>query len=361
MPVLSDLFDMELFEEMKGVGFIKVQRHPDFPDELAIANYTHKAQRNYHWNEVTEQCRGLIFHPGTQEVLKRPFRKFFNYDEPQAAKIQGHEDVRAFDKMDGSLGIIYRMPNGMLGVATRGSFTSEQAVWATQWLQNHEAYARMDDRTWDEITDMFEIIYPENRIVVTYPFEGLVYLNSIDNRDGSTLHDPDTWSMLRSAECLYEGPFNALFNVPERQNAEGYVVQAFGGRRVKVKYEEYVKVHRVVSNLTPRYVHEYMGGPNPLRMQELMRSVPEEHAKWVKDVGEELTLMYVLCASYMSELTYRTKNLETRKEKALYVKDEPAWVKGAFFRTLDKKPFMDVIWKALGDSMKEKEGAKDDN
>lgn len=355
MPVLSDLFDMELFEEMKGVGFIKVQRHPDFPDELAIANYTHKAQRNYHWNEVTEQCRGLIFHPGTHEVLRRPFRKFFNYDEPQAAKIEGHEDVRAFDKMDGSLGIIYRMPDGQLGVATRGSFTSDQAVWATQWLQNHAEYARIDDRTWDEITDMFEIIYPENRIVVTYDFEGLVYLNSIDNRDGATLHDPDTWRMMRSAECLYEGPFNALFNVPERQNAEGFVVQAQGGRRVKVKYEEYVKVHRVVSNLTPRYVHEYLGGPDYGRLKELMSTVPEEHAQWVKKVGEELIVGYGLCITYLSEVEHRTSKLSTRKEKAIAIKDEESWVKGCFFNILDKRDFSALLWKSIGERMKEEE------
>lgn len=355
MPFLSDLFDMELFEEMKGVGFVKVQRHPDFPNDLAIVNYTHKAQQNYHWNEVTEQCRGLIFNPRTLEVLKRPFRKFYNYDEPQAPRIQGNEEVVAYDKMDGSLGIIYRMPSGELGVATRGSFTSEQAVWATQWLQNHKAYPRFAFNTWDHITDVFEIVYSENRIVVSYPFEGMVYLNSLDNVTGRAFFAPHLWSDMRQTTEMYKGPFADLFKVPERQNAEGFVVETENGRRVKVKYDEYVKIHRIVSHLTPRYVHEYLGGPNYGRLTELMRTVPEEHAKWVKKVGEELIVGYGLCVTYLSEIEHRVAKLETRKEKAIAIKDEEPWVKACFFLALDKKDFSALLWKNIGERMKEEE------
>lgn len=355
MLKLSDLFDMELFGEMRGAGFVKVQRHPDFPNDLAIVNYTHKAQQNYHWNEVTEQCRGLIFNPSTNEVLKRPFRKFYNYDEPKCARIEGQEHVVAYDKMDGSLGIIYSLPNGEIAVATRGSFTSEQAVWATQWLQNHEAYDTFKRITWDSITDVFEIIYPENRIVVSYPFEGMVYLNSIVTETGNSGFMPGPWHPMRATEILYEGPFILLFDTEERKNAEGFVVEASNGRRVKVKYEEYIKIHRIVSHLTPRYVHEYLGGPNHGRLKELMSTVPEEHAQWVKKVGEELIVGYGLCITNLSEVMHRTAHLETRKEKALAVKDEEPWVKGCFFLALDKREFGEVLWRSIGERMKEEE------
>jgi RNA ligase len=93
--------------------------------------------------------------------------------------------VRVFDKMDGSLGILYPTSQGM-AVATRGSFTSEQALKATEIL--HEKYPEWAqitydwfrsnfDANWYEVnyTDLVEIVYPENRIVVDYARSSRVY------------------------------------------------------------------------------------------------------------------------------------------------------------------------------------------
>lgn len=359
MIKLSDLFDMDLFENMKAAGFVKVQRHPEFPDELAIANYTAKAQQNYHWNEVTEQTRGLIFNPTTLEVIKRPFRKFYNYDEGHAPVIYGFEWVTAYDKMDGSLGIVYVRPDGLLAVATRGSFTSDQAVWATNWLRasvGWEAIMSFKDSKGyvyePEMTDMFEIIYPENRIVVEYPFSGLVYLGSIQTDTGEFEMQDGVWSG-RYAEPLYEGKFSGLFELPPRDNAEGFVVVSDDGdTRVKVKYEEYVRLHRIVTRLSERAIWEMLGGPLG-NINDLVSRLPEEHAKWASDVAHNLLAQYTRVGYYLVEVQMRLADVkgkdmrETRKLKALAIKDEPSVVKSCIFALLDGKKYDDILWKSL--------------
>jgi RNA ligase len=352
MVKLHELFSLELFDEMRAVGFVKVQRHPVFPDALAIVNYTAKAQQNYHWNDVTEQCRGLIYNPMTFDIVARPFRKFYNHNEAQAPKIDADEIVTAYDKMDGSLGIVYRAPDAVLRVATRGSFSSDQALWATQWLHDNVG------KYWGEMlghgyewrqymTDMFEIIYPDNRIVVGYEgYEGMVYIGSQSTETGKFSYDEGAWSG-RKSEALYTGQFGGVFNLPDRDNAEGFVCVTHDGRRVKVKYDEYVRLHRIVSHLSERYVWEYLAGPSPARAEELTRDIPEEHEKWVRGVANDLFGQYMDRSMVVNEVTQRIHKMTTRKEKALAIKDEPKWVQGAIFAGLDNKSYVDILWKSI--------------
>lgn len=355
---MEDLFDMDLYLQMVASGFVKVQRHPQFPNQLAIANYTHKTQQNYHWNEVTEQCRGLIFNPLTKEIIARPFRKFYNYDESRAPKIEGGQRVTAFDKIDGSLGILYRTPDGEAAIATRGSFTSDQALWATEWIRaDAERYAVFQENAVDwsfYITDLFEIVYPENRIVVSYDYSGLVYLVSVDVQTGRADHGGDVYAeVCQITTPLYYGNFGGLFTKEERQNAEGYVVYAndiTGQKMVKVKYEEYVRLHRIVSNLSRKSVWEAMGGPYMDFVDKLVADIPEEHEKWVREVAQELFGEYISLAIMVNELLQQTSKLEGRRAKAIYATQEsgyPKSVQSAFFSALDNKPYVSVLWDAV--------------
>jgi RNA ligase len=343
MVTLNDLFDMKDLEVMEKEGFVKIQRHPDFPHDLAIANYTHLTQARQEWNSVTEQTRGLIFNPKTSEVIARPFRKFYNYSEKNADLITGQETVVAYDKLDGSLGIAYPLPNLEWGIATRGSFTSEQAVWATQFMRrNWTSFPFIPDET-----DLFEIIYPDNRIVVQYDgLEALMYLGTIENETGrftqSAFYDD-----LPRAEAIYVGPFEGVFTLKDRDNAEGVVVVTSDGRRVKVKQEEYIRLHRIVSNLSPKYVWEAMGGPYMWRVDEIVRDIPEEHEVWVREVANDLVWQYTMWHTKVSEVYHRVSKLGTRKEIAMKIKGEEKIIQGCIFLGLDNRPYVDLLWKHI--------------
>lgn len=180
MTNISDLFSAERFDEMIRDGYVTVREHPI--GELFIANYTAQTQYEYLWNEVTSICRGLIYDT-KGNVVARPFAKFLNWDDSGAPKPPVGPMIR-MPKMDGSLGILYNyvpdsvrehgvFDTGYCGIATRGSFESEQAKWASQfltdaWYKDRSVVGELTSLALSGYTPLFEIIYPENRIVVDY-------------------------------------------------------------------------------------------------------------------------------------------------------------------------------------------------
>lgn len=159
MVQLNDLFDRELYKQRLIERYIRVQSHPTQP--LNIINYTELAQYANLWDEVTLQCRGLIYNTETEEVVARPFKKFHNWDDGRQPYPPAGPLIRA-PKMDGSLGILYPCDDAKYGwaVATRGSFTSDQAVFASALLNRwvEEGKIRIADLNVGK-TYLTEIIY----------------------------------------------------------------------------------------------------------------------------------------------------------------------------------------------------------
>src|SRR6266540_1991691 len=122
----------ELLTRYKSL--VIAQEHP--AGGLVILNYTHGCQFQGAWDEVTTACRGLIVDTRAWQVAAWPFAKFFNVNERPETQVEAlpQEPFAVFDKLDGSLGVLYRGPEG-LAVASRGSFTSEQAQRGTALLR----------------------------------------------------------------------------------------------------------------------------------------------------------------------------------------------------------------------------------
>src|SRR5689334_2572498 len=159
--LLRDLVDVALLDDMVARGFVSAQWHPR--QRLRIFNYTAACQFAAEWNEATLLCRGLVVDADAGVVLARPFAKFFNYGQPGAPALDPTAPVDVYDKLDGSLGILYPSDGGW-AVATRGSFASDQAVHASAVLASrYPSFVPPPGHT-----VLFEIIYPGNRIVVDY-------------------------------------------------------------------------------------------------------------------------------------------------------------------------------------------------
>lgn len=203
------------------------------------------------WNNATLQCRGLILDDYGNTVAL-PWKKFFNYGE-RAVEIGSHDPVEIVDKMDGSLGIGYPTPDGW-AVATRGSFTSDQAIWATNYLR------KMPKWTWipnEGYTPLWEIIYPENRIIVDYGnAKALVLLGAVDNEWGLYYGPKEAAGLLcwegETATVMVNTTIASYMSSPNchRDNAEGVVVRS-GTRMVKIKQQDYVAAHAVDEHVEP--------------------------------------------------------------------------------------------------------------
>ncbi|MFM2387554.1 MAG: hypothetical protein RL660_2311 [Bacteroidota bacterium] len=323
---------IDLLQQMLADGYISVQKHPDA--DLYIYNYTAQTQYEYLWNDITLMCRGLIL-DANKNIVARPFTKFFNYEEVQATQMP-NEPFDVYEKMDGSLGILYWL-NDKPYIATRGSFTSEQALAGTAIL--HEHYAHLFATLNRDATYLFEIIYPENRIVVNYgDMRDIVLTAIIDNATGKDLAIDNTGF---TTAKHYDGIADfKLLKQAQDNNREGYVVKFRSGFRIKIKFEEYLRIHRIVTQVSSISIWEYLSQDLPL--DKIIEQVPDEFYNWVKQTVADLQQQY---AAIEAQCHNDYKELEDKKATAMYFQtcDYPA----ILFAMYNKKNYGKIIWKLI--------------
>jgi RNA ligase len=327
----------QLLPEMLREGYVCVQGHPTAP--LFIYNYTPKAQYERVWNEVTLQCRGLIL-DAAGGVVARPFRKFFNLEE---VKDLPAEPFEVYEKLDGSLGILYWMGDEAY-IATRGSFASEQSRRANGILQAR--YRHVLPRLDRGHTYLFEIIYPENRIVVNYGSrEDLVLLAVVDTTTGAELPLPAVGFPVVER---YDG-LTDLATIREKaaDNKEGFVIKFAGGYRVKVKFAEYVRLHHILTRVSSKHIWEYLRTERP--MEELIEQVPDEFYQWVRGTESRLKEQYATlereARAQYDGLRQQLGDDFSRKEFADLATQCPH--PQLLFGLLDGKDLRDRIWKMI--------------
>ncbi|MGB3468022.1 MAG: T4 RnlA family RNA ligase [Cyclobacteriaceae bacterium] len=325
-------FDRQLLEEMIRQNYVMRQKHPDH--ELYIYNYTQTAQYNRVWNACTLACRGLIL-DDKRQVIARPFPKFFNLEEPENATLPD-ESFKVYEKLDGSLGILYWI-NDRPYIASRGSFTSEQAQTATHLL--HTKYSDTIDLLDRNFTYLFEIIYPDNRIVVDYgDTSQLVMLGKIHTESGV---EAALTSIGFPVVRQYDGLSDlARLRAMNTQNKEGFVIRFENGHRLKIKFEEYKRLHTIVTMVSTVTIWEYLKDNIP--QDELLNSLPDELFAWVKARTRQLNEEY---NEILAVAKKEYKILNSRKETALYFKT--CTYPSILFNLLDGKPVDQTIWKLI--------------
>lgn len=287
--------DINELHRLESKSLITLRKHPTAA--LLIANYTPKVQFDRLWDEspLLKQCRGLIVDE-FGEVISRPFPKFFNLGEHQGPLPDG--DFEVTEKLDGSLGILYWIPQTtdsraapyMPFIATRGSFDSEQAR-----LANHILWETLGAGCMDGLngnlpfhrgrTYLFEIIGPSNRIVVRYPEDTLRLITIIDNETGRDL----PWEPQVPFDYVqrYDAASVAELASRKKDNFEGYVVRWLEtDYRLKVKLDDYLRLHKVMTGATARRIWEVLAEGQSLELY--LHDVPDEFATWVRATANGL-------------------------------------------------------------------------
>jgi RNA ligase len=341
------MIDFINLQKMIDEKYISVQKHPSA--DLYIYNYTQKAQFDRVWNNETLQCRGLIM-DSRNNIVARPFPKFFNLQEAidQGEQLPA-EDFVVTEKMDGSLGILYFI-SGFPHLATRGSFISDQAIRGTKILQSKYFESRFNPH----YTYLFEIIYPENRIVVDY--KGLEDLVLLAVRDTQTGKEPPYDFICKFAEnhgLKHVQKYDAIRDfskIQAEENKEGYVINfPTSEKRYKIKFDEYVRLHRLVTGVNARTIWDLLRSNQAF--DELMDRVPDEFYSWVKKTKKNLEEEFNLVEALALKQWEIIKTLPDRKTQALTLlnntKEEQKKIIPIVFALLDKKPYADIIWKML--------------
>jgi len=328
-------------------GLLFKQVHPTLP--LTIWNYSDRVQYDDLWNETLLMCRGLVT-DNEGNIVAKSFNKFFNQEEGK------HIPTSEFDvytKLDGSLGIFFNY-NGEWIMATRGSFTSDQAIKGMEMLSKYDYNKLHKDYTY-----LFEIIYSDNRIVCQYDFEDVVLLGMIHTKTGQEvdIHNGE----LRFRNLIsniglrvvkkYDGitDYNTLKGMI-KDDEEGFVVRFSNGNRMKIKGVEYLRLHKIMTNVSTTGIWEVLStGGN---MDEILKDVPDEFYKKIKDYVKELRYQYWsvqehagkyfdnLYESYDRELPEKAKYAE-------WVKQFDKHLHPILFRMYDNKDYSSYIWKLI--------------
>ena len=330
MTVIANIHDLADLPAMLSGGFISARKHLTQP--LIIYNYTARAQYDNVWNAATLACRGLIADE-QGNIVARPFTKFFNLE--QVTELP-NEPFEVYEKLDGSLGITYWVGDQVF-IATRGSFESEQAHEANRMLAER-SHAKLDKR----LTYLFEIIYPQNQIVVDYGGKrDLVLLAIIETATGRELPLADVgFPVVKRYDGITD--VHSLSQLHE-ENAEGFVVRFASGLRVKVKMAEYVRLHRLLTGLSEKMiVQEFlMTGAD---LTPLLDRAPDEFNAWIRATVASYTTRYQTIES-AAKTVFDGIKADNRKGYA------QAFTKSSYapilFKMLDGRPYDQLIWKMI--------------
>jgi RNA ligase len=348
MFTLDQLFPADALAKAISDGHVRAQTHPSAP--LTIYNYTEHCAFASAWTEVTLTCRGLIV-DDQGRILARPLRKFFNHGQPGAPVVDLREPVSVTDKADGSLGIIYASPDG-LAVATRGSFASDQALHATSVLRSRYP-AWMPPAG---LTVLVEIIYPGNRIVLDYGgMDDLVLLGAVDVATGRSFGPeavPDWPGPV--VESFNYATFGAALAAPPRPNREGLVIHVRSSDdRLKIKYEEYVTLHRLIYGLSARTIWEALVAG--ATVEQIAEPLPDEFHGWVNEVSARLhasvSAMQARVRDTFESIVSGLPEGFSRKDFALIAAKHD--LRGYLFAHLDGKDYKDALWQEVKPSADE--------
>jgi RNA ligase len=333
---------LHTLHELVATGYCTRRRHARLP--LWIYNYSQRAQFDYKahdWPQELRDARGLVLDEEGQ-VVARGFAKFFNLSQlPEVP--HGHPEF--WEKVDGSLILLFNYEGERL-FATRGSFESDQALWAQAWFgdQVPDYYPPPGE------TVLLEAVYPGNRIVVDYGgIEELVALGSVDLAGTDTA----TWQALppRIRRAQFYGELDPR-TIPETAG-EGFVLRWPNGTRAKVKLDEYVRLHRMIYGTSTKTIWASLRAGEP--PESTTADVPVELRTWIREQAGHLRAEHAAVLAetrvYVEEAQQLGLVAGPRKDFAQWVNTHPVIKKrglsGFIFRLADGKDITDEIWRLI--------------
>lgn len=230
------------------------------------------------WNTgfhlVAKECRGKIIDLDTKKIVSYPFDKFFNLNEvPETNEtlvkswINESDYVWATDKIDGSTIIVSKYKNKPL-ITTNGSFENDQTKWAKELFD--EKYPEFLKNIKDGYTYIFELVHPENKIVLDYNGEKSLYLLNIRDMNTEKLISLND---VHNVAKQYGFPVPEVYNFKDLDtmvhlahtlsgvNKEGWVIRIGVGDceyMVKLKLDEYFAMHKAFGKIRLGWVYKHL-------------------------------------------------------------------------------------------------------
>jgi T4 RnlA family RNA ligase len=271
-----------------------------------------------------QESRGIILEVTDNDanVVCWPFRKFGNYGESYADAIDW-SSARVQEKVDGSIVKMYHY-NGEWHWATNSSLHAKESAYngpsfydiictacdnicgnsgAVSGVEKLQNYA--STRNWTDYTFIFELISPNNKIIVNYGDEtSIIFTGVRNNKTGQEFHTENFKFPFPKLRCPKEYHLNSLEEAiaaanminesPEKITGEGFVVVDKDFNRIKIKSPDYVQVHYATfhSRITKRAlwdVYQAQEAEEFLTYYPAHRRLYEQIAKSVEDTAKYIS------------------------------------------------------------------------
>lgn len=306
-------------------------------DPLVILNYD-QIESSPKTHPIVRECRGLVLHSQTHDLVARSFSRFFNWGEVQ-------DEMKNFDfsnfavqtKEDGSLIVIYNFCNEWR-VNTRGSFardnmqfqtfTWEDGILQAMGVSNR---AELDMYLDPNITYVGEFCSPWNKIVRRYQQPVMYLLTAFRGMHELTHEECDKLALeieYTATSKIFVRPqrldFKSLEEVQEYLSSqaaadptyEGVVLRDANNNRWKIKSSTYLGLHRLGS------CKDGLFNPKNL-LPFVLSGEKDELLTYFSEVTERFNELELEVQQLYSQLevTWRDcKDIELQKDFALAIK-----------------------------------------
>ena len=328
--------DLNKYFELMHQGLVYIKKHPEYP--LFLLNYTPRTQYQQKWCKELVHARGLVVGEDGK-IFARPIPKFFNHYEINDLEKLQDEEYEVFEKMDGSLVIMFHYENHPI-FCTRGSFISEQSAKAHEIFRAKYKHISVNK----ECTYCFEVIYPENKIVVNYEdVEDLFLISITHTSSGKEINIHATG--FKTVNKVDKTSIHAFLSGFEEANMEGYVVKYTKGLtnslRVKYKFNTYVEKHKG-KDITAKQIKDSLKKMKPIDLDVIPDECYEEVRTIIAEFEDQFKRKEKTIIDEYREI--RSQNISSRDVIEAIKQSEHSSILFAIHR---KKPYDMLVWKLL--------------
>lgn len=228
-------------------------------DGRVLLKYSPASPKN---DPICQECRGLILDEESNwDIVCRSFNRFFNAGEEEAATLSGN--LRVYEKVDGSICRFYYFHDEWHCASMTGIDAAK--VWIDDKYNFYDLVIKaLNEVNWswngfiatldENYCYTFELATQDNVVVVPHKGYHLYYLGQYHIEDEQEEFIPPWWM-----ECCNTYNFSSLEEVQQAatflgDNQEGFVVVDENWNRVKVKGDQYFKLHFILNNGKPDYL-----------------------------------------------------------------------------------------------------------
>lgn len=364
----------EFADKYLDEGYVQEQKHAEFP--LNIYSYSRRCVKEQLWDGVTSKCRGIIVNRETGEIVARPFEKFHNFgtkdrSETSPEFLSTLPSPTIWEKMDGFLCTLYTW-QGIDYIASKGSFHSTHAKWATAWYRAKFGESAKFPEGW---TPVFEGLCPSLRIVVDYKAREEMVLLALVNKERGGEYPPELLSWIAAhrglrTPCAFGGTWQEKVSATINNsvlNEEGFVLTWYTNPdapplRVKLKYVEYLRLHRMVTGVSPKRIWEVVASEQSSELKEwLDQSNPwfsDFVGKWTRALNFEYSRINTAateayndareaCRVKVGQTPYENMGAERKAYAEEFLRGDNKEFSPVLFGMLDGRDIKPLIWKMV--------------